>query len=81
MTLQKKKKKKKKGFADRPTLFFSAREPETHLLFFFWPYNCAFLSRDQSHEVKSRSQAQGQDQVVKVIHPTIHIPGLKLYLL
>ena len=45
------------------------------------PYNCAFLNRDQSHEVKSRSQAQGQDQVVKVIHPTIHIPGLKLYLL
>ena len=29
-----KKKKKKKGFADRPTLFFSAREPETQLFFF-----------------------------------------------
>ena len=31
---KKKKKKKKKGFADRPTLFFSAREPETQLFFF-----------------------------------------------
>ena len=32
-----KKKKKKKSNAYLPTLFFSGKEPETQL-FFFWPY-------------------------------------------
>ena len=31
------KKKKKKSKAYLPTLFFSGKEPETQLFFFFWP--------------------------------------------
>ena len=34
--LSKKKKKKKKSKAYLPTLFFSGKEPETQL-YFFWP--------------------------------------------
>ena len=34
---KKKSKKKKKSKAYLPTLFFSGKEPETQLFFFFWP--------------------------------------------
>ena len=37
LSKKKKKKKKKKSKAYLPTLFFSGKEPETQL-FFFWPY-------------------------------------------
>ena len=39
LCLSKEKKKKKKSKAYLPTLFFSGKEPETQLFFFFLAYN------------------------------------------
>ena len=54
---KKKKKKKKKSKAYLPILFFSGKEPETQLLF-FWPYKPMGIFSDFQGQLTPQSVVQ-----------------------